>query len=162
MLLYICCLLCPLNMAFWCTLASPPVPLAYTQVSGGYYTLGSVVITTAYHDTLVVTTEGYLRNDTLNITTTTRVAEAICEPGHWCEEGLRHLCEAGSFGEEFGLTRRNCSGSCNPGFLCEAGSVSPEERPCGVRHTIIRVFFVYPLDHHGSIIMGFHKFRFCF
>ncbi|CAN0472205.1 unnamed protein product, partial [Scytosiphon promiscuus] len=62
---------------------------------------------------------------------TTRIAEAICEPGHWCEEGLRRLCEAGSFGKEFGLTRRNCSGSCNPGFLCGAGSVSPEERPCG-------------------------------
>ncbi|CAM9935592.1 unnamed protein product, partial [Hapterophycus canaliculatus] len=61
---------------------------------------------------------------------TTRAAEKLCEPGFWCEAGLRYPCEAGSYGAEFGATRRNCSGACGAGFVCGNGSVSAEERPC--------------------------------
>lgn len=95
------------------------------QVSEGYYMLGATTTTAGSE-----AAERAL-NDTALMTTPT--AEALCEPGHWCEAGLRYPCEAGSFGSGFGMTRSNCSGVCSPGFLCGNGSVSPEERPCGVR-----------------------------
>lgn len=35
------------------------------------------------------------------------------------------------YGATYGLSSRLCSGSCDPGFYCPPGSVSPRERACG-------------------------------
>ncbi|CAM9547093.1 unnamed protein product, partial [Sphacelaria rigidula] len=65
-------------------------------------------------------------------TLTTRTAEALCEPGYWCAEGVRYPCDAGFFGDLFGEARGgNCSGSCSPGFVCGNASVSSKAQPCG-------------------------------
>lgn len=99
-----------------------PTCVRLAQVSDGYHTVGAAA---AAADQVEV--------DTLDITTTTtRTAERLCEPGFWCEGGFRYPCEAGSFGDEFGATLGSCSGTCSGGFLCGSGSVSAEERPCGV------------------------------
>lgn len=113
-------------------LLSPPLK---TQVQEGYYTYSVL------DETKRVTVEtdrkhsqnGTRSTSTTRVTTATRTAEALCEPGYWCWAGLRSACDAGFYGDAFGETRRRtCSGPCKPGFICGIGSVSPEQRPCGV------------------------------
>lgn len=103
-----------------------PIP----QVSSGYYTYGGVTTTI---DVIMINETTQTQNDT-SLAVATRTAEGLCEPGFWCERGFRYPCEAGSFGSGFGLTHSNCSGPCSPGYICGNGSVSPEERSCGVRN----------------------------
>lgn len=109
--------------------------LLLSQVSKGYYTLGGVTATTTTGVVITAVTEnnetvGQGGDDTTLVTT--RTAERLCEPGFWCEAGVRYPCEAGNFGDEFGATLGNCSGACFGGFVCGNSSVTPEERPCGV------------------------------
>lgn len=105
-----------------------------SQVSEGYYTIGAI---SKLSTTIAASDSGaveHVRHDKISATSPAiRIAEAICEPGYWCEEGIRYPCEAGTFGDEFGMVRGNCSGLCNPGFLCGNRSATPKERPCGVR-----------------------------
>ena len=61
----------------------------------------------------------------------TRIAERKCEPGTWCQGGIRRLCAPGYWGESFGLTTYICSGPCSAGHLCPEGSTKPVEVVCG-------------------------------
>jgi hypothetical protein len=60
----------------------------------------------------------------------------VCEKGSYCEEGVRHLCPAGFFGDAVGLfkdpytTLAKCSGPCAKGHYCPPGSVTAQQRPC--------------------------------
>ena len=58
-------------------------------------------------------------------------SQQICPKGYWCEDGVRHPCEAGSFGETLGLSHKACSGSCLGGYFCLAASPSRHQHPCG-------------------------------
>ena len=51
--------------------------------------------------------------------------ELICEPGHWCKDGIKNKCPAGSYGNEYGLWSVRCSGFCPAGFYCEEGVSDP-------------------------------------
>ncbi|CAM9883027.1 unnamed protein product, partial [Discosporangium mesarthrocarpum] len=56
----------------------------------------------------------------------TRVAQ--CEPGYYCNGGIKFRCPAGTFGIIAGLYSGMCSGYCPKGSACPEGSASPE--PC--------------------------------
>jgi hypothetical protein len=54
-----------------------------------------------------------------------------CEPGRYCVDGSRILCDRGHWGGVYGLTAGNCSGLCRPGYYCPLGSASSQEIQCG-------------------------------
>ena len=58
-------------------------------------------------------------------------SQQICPKGYWCEDGVRHPCEAGLFGNMFGLSHKSCSGKCLKGFFCLAASPSHHQYLCG-------------------------------
>ena len=60
-----------------------------------------------------------------------KTAQHICPKGYWCENGLRHPCEAGLFGDTLGSSDAACSGICLSGYYCPSGSTSPHQLPCG-------------------------------
>jgi len=62
---------------------------------------------------------------------TTRSAEKKCEPGSYCVHGVRVLCPAGRWGNQFGHTDAACGGTCAAGYYCPEGSTSPQETQCG-------------------------------
>jgi hypothetical protein len=61
----------------------------------------------------------------------TRTGEEECGIGHYCQGGLRQACPSGSYGNERGETRSDCSGACDAGFFCGEGSTSPSQNACG-------------------------------
>lgn len=61
----------------------------------------------------------------------TRFAQRRCEPGHFCINGERFPCPAGTFGDTFGLTSSTCAGPCVPGFYCPERSIVGSAFPCG-------------------------------
>jgi hypothetical protein len=57
---------------------------------------------------------------------------AICEPGYYClNDGVRRQCPPGRFGSEFGISSPRCTGVCEIGYFCEAGSISSKQNECG-------------------------------
>ena len=61
----------------------------------------------------------------------TRSGQALCPIGHYCTDGLKLVCPAGTFGGTTGLTTASCSGPCRAGFYCPQGSTSATLHPCG-------------------------------
>jgi hypothetical protein len=58
---------------------------------------------------------------------------ALCAAGSYCPgDGLSYLCPVGTFGDMDGQTNSSCSGDCQDGVVCDAGSTSPLGRPCPV------------------------------
>ena len=55
---------------------------------------------------------------------TTRDWQLICEPGHYCEGGIKRQCPARVYGEVAGLSDKSCSGVCPPGYFCPPGTVT--------------------------------------
>lgn len=74
-------------------------------VSDGYYSIGS--------------------NDN-----STRTGQEICPIGHYCKKGILYQCPGGSYGSKMGLSTPSCSGLCEEGFYCPAGSVSSRAFEC--------------------------------
>ena len=63
---------------------------------------------------------------------TTRGEVVRCGPGTYCIAGVQSLCSAGRYGLLYEETNRSCSGACYDGFLCVAGSFSPNSTLCPV------------------------------
>ena len=61
----------------------------------------------------------------------TRTSERLCEPGFYCRDGVKELCQGGYYGSTFGLIHANCTGPCEPGYYCPTGSISATEIMCG-------------------------------
>ena len=53
-----------------------------------------------------------------------RANQSICEPGRYCEGGIKRLCPAGKFGATHGLASNECSGNCFLGHYCPTNSTS--------------------------------------
>lgn len=62
---------------------------------------------------------------------TTRSAERRCEPGFYCQNGVKALCLSGYWGGIYGLSIPTCSGQCQAGYYCPEGSISKIEKVCG-------------------------------
>lgn len=61
----------------------------------------------------------------------TMFKERKCEPGHYCANGVKRLCDFGHWGSEWGMNISTCSGLCSPGYYCPEGSISSTEIQCG-------------------------------
>jgi hypothetical protein len=64
-------------------------------------------------------------------TSLTRYQQFPCEPGHYCENGLRFKCPHGRYGALTQETRPLCEGVCTQGYFCLESSTSPMSFPCG-------------------------------
>ena len=63
---------------------------------------------------------------------TLRFQKAICPPGSFCPgDGRVYLCPQGTYASEVGASSATCSGLCNRGYYCPAGSTSPQQIECG-------------------------------
>ena len=56
---------------------------------------------------------------------------ATCTVGSYCAGGENVPCPAGTYGIEPGLSDAACSGECDAGYFCAAGSTSPTAALCG-------------------------------
>ncbi|KAG3078989.1 hypothetical protein PI125_g20831 [Phytophthora idaei] len=65
----------------------------------------------------------------------TRVVQRRCEPGHYCVNGERFACPAGTFGNKTGLTTSECSGPCAAGYYCPEGSIVAQAVACATSAT---------------------------
>ncbi len=76
----------------------------------------------------------YTALTTTNTTGLRKTAEAICDPGHYCVEGVRHQCPIGRYGGTYGLMNSDCTGRCDPGYYCNKASKVKDENECGGSH----------------------------
>ena len=60
-----------------------------------------------------------------------RTNQTLCEIGKYCDRGTRYNCPAGTYGSSEGLTNDQCSGLCEAGYYCPAGSTSSTANDCG-------------------------------
>jgi hypothetical protein len=58
-------------------------------------------------------------------------AQAPCQPGQYCVNGVATPCPLGVYGATPELTSPACSGLCAPGYFCPVGSSSTTQLPCG-------------------------------
>jgi hypothetical protein len=61
---------------------------------------------------------------------TVRTHQLPCEPGTYCYGGIKYDCPGGTYGSMSKLKNKQCSGLCERGHYCPAGSVSSKELPC--------------------------------
>ncbi len=64
-------------------------------------------------------------------TSLTRYQQFPCEPGHYCQKGLRYKCPSGRYGVRQQETDGLCSGLCAAGYFCLQASTSQFSQPCG-------------------------------
>jgi hypothetical protein len=57
--------------------------------------------------------------------------QAVCPVGHYCIDGVKLKCPAGTYGSDVGAQSDACSGPCTGGFFCGEGSTSPAPEVCG-------------------------------
>ena len=88
-----------------------------TAVSEGYYTI---------NNNSIAGESGTYGTDGL-----TQSGQRICEPGHFCKNGVKRQCPAAKYGEIEGLSSFACTGVCEAGYYCPPGSVSAREHQCG-------------------------------
>ena len=60
-------------------------------------------------------------------TVATRQAVQICPAGSYCTGGEKRLCKAGFFGNATGASTVGCTGPCDEGFVCAAGSTAKDD-----------------------------------
>ena len=72
---------------------------------------------------------GYYTSGGNNTDNKTRVTQIKCEPGFFCEDGMKFRCPPGHYGKEFGLATEKCSGYCPAGFYCPWNTSTPIECP---------------------------------
>jgi hypothetical protein len=59
-------------------------------------------------------------------------AASMCSAGQYCVGGVAFQCPAGRFGNTSGSSNSNCTGICNAGYFCYAGSTSAKQQACYV------------------------------
>ncbi|KAL7533460.1 hypothetical protein ACHAXR_010386 [Thalassiosira sp. AJA248-18] len=74
----------------------------------------------------IYVSEGYYTNED-----DMRMSQHLCEPGFYCQNGLKMPCEAGTYGASAGLSEKSCNGRCQAGYYCLTASISPNQFPCG-------------------------------
>lgn len=64
-------------------------------------------------------------------TSLTRYQQHPCEPGHYCQKGLRYKCPRGRYGVREQETDSLCTGVCAAGYFCLQASTSQFSQACG-------------------------------
>jgi hypothetical protein len=64
----------------------------------------------------------------------TQQSAAVCEPGYYCEKGVRMMCPGGTFGASYGLSTSGCDGPCEAGYYCPPASIRATQHRCGGPH----------------------------
>lgn len=59
-----------------------------------------------------------------------RSAQALCDRGYYCMNGIRYPCPAGVYGETTGLATAACSGACPMGYYCPESTINKYEFRC--------------------------------
>mmetsp|Transcript_6735 Transcript_6735/g.11070 ORF Transcript_6735/g.11070 Transcript_6735/m.11070 type:complete len:1107 (+) Transcript_6735:128-3448(+) len=75
--------------------------------------------------------------------------------GRYASNGLNYLCPAGRYGVRDGESDPMCSGACEKGFYCPAGSVSPFMRVCGADDVICPPASASPVAVHTGFYTTF-------
>jgi hypothetical protein len=60
-----------------------------------------------------------------------RSSQASCPPGYYCINGARIACPSGRYGQNSQSASPDCSGVCESGYYCPAGSISSTQFWCG-------------------------------
>lgn len=106
---------------YWCS-SSAPIPAACGGVQ--YYCpegVGSPSAADAGYYTTPVDGDGTLRT-----------GQATCDLGYYCDGGgARVYCPGGTYGDATGLEDPACSGQCQEGYYCSAGSTTATAAVCG-------------------------------
>ena len=64
--------------------------------------------------------------------------------GYYCDgDGTKKLCDVGKYGSITGLGSSDCSGLCDPGYFCPAGSYSRTQETCGAGKSEAEAAAVY-------------------
>ena len=61
-------------------------------------------------------------------------AEIPCEPGYFCDNGLKQPCPPGRFGWRYGMNTSECGGLCAAGYYCPS-YLDPAQIPEAPAHT---------------------------
>ncbi|OQR87461.1 hypothetical protein ACHHYP_20382 [Achlya hypogyna] len=100
------------------SLYCPPGSPYPSAVSTGYYSVDSVT--------------GRFSDPTL------RDAQEPCEPGFYCQYGLKAPCPGGRYGSLALETAPQCEGMCQRGYYCPPGSSRPTQNACGNASVVCR------------------------
>ena len=84
----------------------------------------------------------------------TQQAVASCEPGYYCEDGVRKECPGGTFGKSYGLSTSGCDGPCEPGYYCPPASIHAKQKRCGGPHVFCPQGSAIPNPAH----LGYYTF----
>lgn len=124
--------------------------------------LGNMVYCREGSRTPIVTLPGYY---SIGGNATTRRSQLPCPHGAYCDKGVVRDCPAGTYGEHARLETSSCSGLCNKGFYCPAGSTRPVQYACpigrygatrGLKTAACTDSCTHPLDcNEGSIHDGY-------
>mmetsp|Transcript_2593 Transcript_2593/g.3535 ORF Transcript_2593/g.3535 Transcript_2593/m.3535 type:complete len:1916 (-) Transcript_2593:156-5903(-) len=71
--------------------------------------------------------------ETVKFGRTGYAVERPCPAGHYCISGQKYECPAGRYGARERSQDPACDGPCHAGYYCPAGSISPNERKCGLK-----------------------------
>jgi hypothetical protein len=69
---------------------------------------------------------------TVGYNRTTRMSQRECPMGSYCIDGIVLDCPAGRYGRSPRMRSPECTGPCQRGHYCPAGSTSMVERPCPI------------------------------
>lgn len=108
------------DAGYFCPAASTNTQMFQCGGSALFCPAGSFVPT--------VSQRGYF---TYGGTEMTRVNEAPCAAGYYCQSGMPFICPPGRFGNRTGEFDSECSGTCERGHFCDAGATSAQQHLCG-------------------------------
>lgn len=60
----------------------------------------------------------------------------LCEPGNYCEQGMKYPCPGGKYGNANGLRDKKCSGLCPSGYICPEKTSYPFTYKCGLNESL--------------------------
>ena len=120
----------PCDRGYYCTLGSDSAKQNECGSANVYCRRGSprpISVTEGYYG-------GYSGSDAFaqalwDARNTTRSVELLCEPGYYCQNGLKYPCPPGTFGWRYGMTTETCGGKCAAGFYCPSYLTKQPDAP---------------------------------
>jgi hypothetical protein len=109
-----------------------------------YFNISTGICTTLLDTSFdSITMEMWSMNNTNS--SLTRYQEYECEPGHYCNNGLRYRCPSGYYGSLRREINSTCEGLCHEGYYCLNGSTSAFANPCGGSDRFCPIGTIFPI-----------------